>query len=155
MTARSGRIFVGECAARTVGEDASGRPVTEYEFTVIRPVKGVEGPTVSFSVPGAPDGRGYIGLPVFEPGERALLLLYPAGPGGRAIPMGLDQGFFRLVVGRDGRSLAVNGQGNRRLFQDVPPGLLAEHGLDGRSGGPVRLQSLRALIETLVERGRP
>lgn len=155
MAARAERIFVGECARRTVHEDPSGRPVTEYEFSVIRAIRGVEGPTVAFTVPGAPDGRGYVGLPVFTVGERALLLLYPPGAGGRTIPLGLDQGHFRLLLDRDGRIQALNGQGNRGLFRDVPAELLEEHGLTGSAGGPVRLDTLEVLVEALAGRGRP
>jgi hypothetical protein len=154
MATRAERIFVGECTSRTVREDPSGRPVTEYEFSVIRAIKGVAGPTVAFAVPGAPDGRGYLGVPVFEVGERALLLLYPPGAGGRTIPLGLDQGHFRLLLDRDGRIHALNGQGNRGLFRDVPVELLEEHGLAGRAGGPVRLDALEAMVEALAGRGR-
>jgi hypothetical protein len=154
MVARAERIFVGECIGRTVQEDPDGGGAfTEYAFRVIRPLKGVEDSTITFSVAATPDGRGFSGLPVFEPGERTLLLLYPAGPGGKTSPLGLDQGRFHLVRAADGSMRAVNGRGNLRLFKDVSPQELERGGLDEPARGPVRLDDLEQLIRSLAGRG--
>jgi hypothetical protein len=155
MAARADRVFLGQCVERVVLEEPGRRPATRYVFRVLAVLKGVDGPVAEFTVAATPDGRGFAGLPVFEVGERALLLLYPPGSGGRTSPMGLDQGAFRLALARDGSTLAVNGQGNRELFKDVPADLLEEHGLSGRSGGPVGLEALQRLLRGLLARGGP
>ncbi len=154
MTKRAGQIFVGECIERSVHDDGAAGPHTTYVFRVLEPIKGVAAPAVSFTVAATPEGRGFVGLPVFDVGERALLLLYPPGPGGRTSPLGLDQGRFRLVR-RDGTVFAVNGRGNRGLLRDVPEGLLRTHGLAGRTGGPIPSGDLERLLEALVREAGP
>jgi hypothetical protein len=156
MVSRADRIFVGECLERRVHESENGRGVfTEYTFHVLRALKGVRGPTVTFRVASTPDGRGFLDLPVFDLGERTLLLLYPSGAGGKTSPLGLDQGRFRIVQGSDGALRAVNGRGNLGLFRDVSPAALERQRLVRPEGGPVRLGELEALIRSLVASGEP
>lgn len=156
MAGRADRIFVGVCTSRNVHDDnAGGRAYTTYVFRVTEPIKGVAEPTVTFSVAATPDGRGFTGLPVYSVGEHRLLLLYPDGASGRTSPMGLDQGSFRLVHGRDGTMFAVNGRSNQGLFRDIPPGLMEAHGVVDRTGGRVTRAALVRVIESLVDAGRP
>jgi hypothetical protein len=154
MAARAGRIFDGTCTGRVVVEPAGGaRPYTTYTFEVVRAIKGVDGPVVTFSVPGTPDGRGFIGMPVFEIGERAVLLLYPPGPRGHASPMGLDQGLFRVLEAADG-PIAIHAGARGRLLDDVPRDLRAR-ALAPRHDGGMRLETLEAVLLALVAGGRP
>jgi hypothetical protein len=156
MASRAGRIFHGKCIERVVVEPPDGaRPYTTYTFEVGRAFKGGDERVVKFSVSGTPDRRGLAGLPVFEIGERSLLLLYPTGPKGLTSPMGLDQGYFRLLEATDGSRLAVNGRANQRLLRDVPQGLLHDRGLDANRDAPLRLEALEDLLRALAQGGRP
>ena len=155
MATRAEQIFYGECVDRSVTDNPGLRPTTTYVFRVLRPFKGVDQERVTFSVSGAPDGRGFLGMPVYEIRDRRLLMLYPPSASGLTSPMGLDQGSFRVVRGADGEVIAVNGRANRGLFRDVSPSVLESSGLRDRSGGAVRLEVLQALIDELARKERP
>ena len=151
MAVRAGRIFLGRCVDRTVSTDAAtGIEVTTYTFDVTTPIKGISGGRTAFRVPGTPEHPLLDGLAVFEPGETALLVLYPESPAGFSTPMGLDQGRFRLVepVGRGIE--VVNGRANSRLLADVPVELLprrdAAFGREGRLELDVVIDVLRSLV---------
>ena len=156
MASRAGRIFVGRCVDRVMGEDAAtGVAMTTYTFVVTEPIKGVSRGQTTFRVPGTPEQPLFSGLPVFRVGEEALLLLYPESPAGFSVALGLDQGRFRIRPGPDSRRRATNDRGNAGLLRDVPPGLLRAHGLAQDHAGPVALSELEVLLGELVARAGP
>ena len=156
MADRAGRIFVGRCLKRAVGEDAvTGLATTEYTFVVLEPIKGVGRGQTSFRVPGTPERPLLPGLTVFHVGEEALVLLYPESPAGFSTAMGLDQGRFRIRPGPDGARQAINGRGNAGLFRDVPRPLLQAHGLMQDKRGPVDLSALKDLLADLGAQRQP
>ena len=78
-----------------------GRPVTDYEFTIERTLKGsAEGTSLVVRVPGGllENGvrRHFYGAPRFAPGERTLLFLKPWGDGTYAV-LHFLQGAFHLT----------------------------------------------------------
>jgi len=153
LTTRAGRIFVGECvSARALPATTSRNAETEYIFTVITPLKGVQGNAVRVVMPGTPKETGFAGLMPFEPGERALLFLYAPTQGDRCIPMGFDQGRFWLERTKDGVVLAANGRGNDCLLQDVPIDALGERGLTSTMRGPLALDAFETLVRELLRR---
>jgi hypothetical protein len=156
MVARAGRIFVGRCTGRTTSVDEATRlPVAIYTFAVTNPIKGVGRGQTTVRMPGSPDQPFFAGLPSFDVGEEALLILYPESGAGFSTPMGLDQGRFRIVADDDGEAAAVNGNGNDRLFDDVPPGLVAARSLPLKARGPVNLNGLVSLIRVVAAGSRP
>lgn len=92
-----------------------------------------------------PDGSGLAipGLARYAVGERALLFLTAEDPGtARRMPIGLDQGQWRLVAGPGGRTLAIGGD----LGEGPEP--LAEMG----GARAIDYAELRARIEAAVQR---
>jgi hypothetical protein len=95
------------------------------------------------------DAAGYL------KGQDLLLLMNAPTRYGLTSPVGLEQGRFSIQRDRSGRSGAVNGAGNARLFErlDTTPGkanalltpqqasLVAKH-----RAGPLALEDLTALI---------
>ena len=151
MAERAGQIFVGRCARRTVTVDAETRlPVTLYTFTVTDPIKGVSKGPVTFRVPGTPDHPFLDGMAVFEAGEEDLLILYPESQAGFSSAIGLDQGRFRIEMGREGNRRAANGIGNEDLIVDVPEGILQGRSLERRDRGPLDLEDLTAVLRSLM-----
>jgi hypothetical protein len=55
----------------------------------------------------------------YRKGEELLLLLGPVSENGLTSPVGLEQGRFRILRDKNGGALAVNGRGNRGLFDAV------------------------------------
>ncbi len=136
-------------------EPGTSLPSTTYVFAVTEPIKGVgRGPT-TFRLPGTPDRPAIPGLPVFEIGEEALLLLYPESESGFSSAMGLDQGRFRLFRRPDGSARAINGRGNDRILDDVPSSVLTSHDLTKNSHGPLDLQKLLGILRSLAARSGP
>ena len=151
MAGRAGRIFLGRCTAREVGEDPrTGIPTTTYTFVVTEPIKGVaRGPT-TFRVPGTPEQPLIPGLASFEVHEEALLLLYPESPAGYSTAMGLDQGRFRMQRRPDGSVRAVNGRANQRLLADVPSAILQDRGLEQGHRGALGLTDLLEILRAMT-----
>jgi len=151
MVERAGRIFLGQCVERTVSTDAAtGIPVTTYTFRVVTSIKGVSGERTTFRIPGTPEHPFLDGLAVFEPGETALLLLYPESPAGFSTPLGLDQGRFRLIE-REGRGTeVVNGRGNARVLTDVPAELLPKRDPASQREQRLELDVVLDVVRSLV-----
>lgn len=80
------------------------------------------------------DANGY------RKGQDVLLLLVEPSPYGLSSPAGLDQGRFRIARDAAGREVAVNGQGNFRLFE----GLAAEAAKEGAVLSPASLRMVDA-----------
>jgi hypothetical protein len=55
----------------------------------------------------------------YRKGEELLLLLGPVSENGLTSPVGLEQGRFRVLRGKNGEAVAVNGRGNLGLFDAV------------------------------------
>ena len=80
------------------------------------------------------DANGYL------KGQELLLLLVEPSAHGLSSPAGLDQGRFRIQRNAAGREVAVNGQGNFRLFE----GLSAEAAKEGTVLSPASLRLVDA-----------
>ncbi len=156
MADRAGRIFVGRCTSRNVEVDPATRlPVTTYVFAVTDPIKGVgRGPT-SIRLPGTPSQPFLYGLPIFDVGEEALLILYPESGAGFSSPIGLGQGRFRLLRRADGSASALNGRRNERILNDVPDAVLRSRRLARDDRGPLDLERLTGILRDLVAKAGP
>ncbi len=55
----------------------------------------------------------------YRKGQELVLLLGPVSEYGLTSPVGLEQGRFSVVTGKDGKKTAVNGRNNLGLFSDV------------------------------------
>jgi hypothetical protein len=124
MTARAGRIVAGECVAvEVVRDDELGLDVARVTLRVDQSLKGVPDETVTLSMlAGAAQAdprSGVAGIPRFAPGEKLILFLYGESGSGLTSPVGLGQGKFVVVEDKDGREVALNGFGNRMLFQNL------------------------------------
>lgn len=151
MAGRADRVFVGRCVDRTSATDAAlGIAVTTYTFAVTDPIKGVTAGRTSFRVPGTPQRPLLTGLPAFDVGEEALLLLYSPSQAGFSTPLGMDQGFFRITSPAGSPPQAVNGTGNDRLLEDIAEPITRAHGLRHDARGPVDLDRLVRLLRDLA-----
>jgi hypothetical protein len=156
MVGRGGKAFVGRCVERAVAaDDSTGLSVTTYTFLVTEPIIGVVRGRTTFRVVGSPASPLIEGLPVFEPGDEALLFLYPESSSGLTSAIGLDQGNFKIVKDPKGHRRALNARGNERLLSDVPEAVLRTHGLRRKSTGPLELQSLLDTARALASRRGP
>jgi hypothetical protein len=88
-----------------------GRPETQYLLDVHRTLWGDDLPTREVRLPGGvlPDGSGMLvpGLPILQPGERAVLFLTEPGRTGARMPVGLGQGRLSIQAGPGGSKWAV------------------------------------------------
>ncbi len=99
------------------------------------------------------DGAGY------KKGQRMILMLIPVNENGLTSPPGMHQGRFRIQTNADGEEFAVNGNGNATLFRNLSTeasGKVSAAGeftqyLDSGAGGAMPLETLRAMILSLVE----
>ena len=125
MSARADRIFSGRLVALRVERDAElGQTVTRATFQVHRAVKGSVGGRVTITILGdveadAGRGAGVQGLPRFREGEEVVLFLYGDSARGLTSPVGFGQGKFAVTKDKRGRRMAVNGFGNRNLFNGL------------------------------------
>ncbi len=95
----------------------------------------------------------------YRKGDEYLLLMNAPNSEGLTSPVGIEQGRFRIVHGVDGKALAVNGHGNRGLFQttesktrfEAMPKRLAEIATRHQDG-PIAFDDLRAMIRQLCLR---
>lgn len=148
------RIFIGTCSSVKEGQTAEGLPFTEYTFTVLEGFKGQVGETVTFRQVGQLAPRRYNdklaqvfrvpGMPVYRPGQKALLFLHADSRIGLTSPVGLFQGAFLLSTDLAGAEVAVNGADNANLFRGMEslPAAAQQH-----RQGPVKLSLLRTLLK--------
>lgn len=123
MTHKAGRIVVGRCV--TVEEATHptlGIPILRVTLKVERSLKGRDGKTLTFQM-AAPQGAssGVAGAPGFQRGEKVVVFLYPESRSGLTSPVGLGQGKFLRLSGKDGKEIVVNGFGNRSLLHGLSP----------------------------------
>ena len=153
LVARCGACLVGTVIEARGRRAADGLIETAYRIRVDERMVADSGgaPGGAFEtvvLPGGvlPDGSGLAipGLARFEVGERALLFLTEADAvTGRRMPVGLDQGQWRLVAGPDGRTLALGG---------APAG--TDEPLAALGGArAIEYAELRARIEAALQRG--
>jgi|688.fasta_scaffold00952_26 hypothetical protein len=80
---------------------------TEIRMRVLRRHQGRGGVSETFRIPGGilPDGSGLLipGMPRFTEGEELLLFLSAESQRGLRVPVGLDQGAWRIVRDAQGR----------------------------------------------------
>ncbi len=96
---KSRLIVQAVCSGYRCYRDDTQRIVTRYTFSILETLKGTERATLSFVQPGGVyQGIATVipGLSSHAPGQESVLFL---GPGGAyRLPVGLDQGVFRVVV---------------------------------------------------------
>jgi hypothetical protein len=159
MTERAARIVTGRCTeVRTVADPVLGVELTEITLEVERSLKGEPAPRITFRTLGAasvdePPLRGVVGMPRFRPGEKVILFLYAESRSGLTSPVGLGQGKFLVVKDKQGREVALNGAGNRVLFDRLSPQALSRVGnlaedLRGREG--ISPEALIGIVESLL-----
>lgn len=99
----------------------------------------------------------------YRKGDEYLLLLNPVSPFGLTSPAGMEQGRFRVLRRRPGKTLAVNGARNAGLFRGVPEAaarkqirLSARAAVLAQEGpaGPVALDDLEQVIRSFVQGAR-
>jgi hypothetical protein len=93
-------------------------------FEVERGVKGEARGRVTIKVLGdqsAKDERspGIDGAPRYAEGEEVILFLYGESRHGLTSPVGFAQGKFSVVRDKQGQRRALNGLGNRHLFEGL------------------------------------
>ncbi len=98
LTANAERIVVGVCS-QAQSQWVRGQIYTRYVFSVSQAIKGPAISQLELHLPG-----GYlqgtvtriIGMPIFAPGDEAVLFLTAANALGHAWPVGLAQGHFAI-----------------------------------------------------------
>ena len=110
LVAAAGTVFAGSVEAVEF-DRIHGMPVTRVTFRVGDGLRGTSGEVLTLTFPGGmqPNGLPYriSGLVPFRPGERLVLLAYPASPIGLTSPVGLYQGRFDLREGPAGLQSVV------------------------------------------------
>ncbi|MGH8251793.1 MAG: hypothetical protein ACREVI_14050 [Steroidobacteraceae bacterium] len=99
----------------------------------------------------------------YQKGQELLLLMIAPSRYGLSSPAGMNQGSFRIYRDHAGKDVAVNGNGNARLFDGIPEqvvktgvplspksaSLVAKH-----RKGPIAANDLLGLIRELVQRSQ-
>lgn len=157
LSARAGMIFSGRCTGvENRWDDRLRTNVSTVTFQVERWIKGRRaGPAIIRTVGEAANSNASHDGPVpeFQPGEEVILFLYKESLSGMTSPVGLGQGKFVVFADKNGRRLAMNGQGNSFLFRGLSPNAerkleTARHGW--RGGGEVEAEALLGMAEALV-----
>jgi hypothetical protein len=95
----------------------------------------------------------------YRKGQDLLLLLIEPSAYGLSSPAGLDQGRFRIERDASGREVAVNGQGNYRLFSGLTTDAAKEGAtlssasmrlVESHGSGPIAVAELTRLIRELA-----
>ncbi len=94
----------------------------------------------------------------YRKGDDVLLMMIAPSARGLSSPAGLQQGRFRILRDKTGREIAVNGQGNFKLFEGMDTEM-AKKGItlspkysslvSKHRGGPVAAEDLMGLIREL------
>jgi hypothetical protein len=128
---------------------ADGVIETVYRLRVDERLIGSGSDIETFSLPGGvlEDGSGMVipGLGSMGVGEEVLLFLTGSDQRtGRRMPVGLEQGRYKIVSGPDGRRLAIGG-GARSEFEGDAPAVMGHARV-------LEFQELRARIEACLQR---
>ena len=106
LVANAELVFAGKVQSVRAVEHPGGRIDTEYVFSVERTFWGEEESERVLRLPGGilDDGRGMIvpGITHFSFAEEVLLAVSAADPDGMRMPVGLDQGSYRLRIEPNG-----------------------------------------------------
>lgn len=113
MSHKAGKIFHGRCIGVDIIKDENGLVSTLVTYEVLRGVKGVATPTVTFKIFGVAtkDVEGsaqstLVGVGDFSPGREDVLFLYQESPWGFTAPIGLWQGEFPVMQTDEGPRLS-------------------------------------------------
>ncbi len=112
LTANAERIVVGVCR-QAQPQWVRGQIYTRYEFSVSQTIKGPATTQLELHLPGGHLQGAVsriVGMPIFAPGDEAVLFLTAANALGHSWPVGLAQGRFAIE-----RSAA----NKPRVFQDL------------------------------------
>jgi hypothetical protein len=92
----------------------------------------------------------------YRKGQELVLFLNPTTPKGLTSPVGLEQGRFQVMRGRDGRIQVVNGRGNSGLLRGAEPRLRAGQAASrttaialSHGGGPLDLEDFRSMVSAI------
>ena len=150
LTANAERIVVGICREATP-QLVNGQIYTRYLFAIDESIKGQNDARLELHLPGG-HFQGVFnhiaGMPVFSPGEEAVLFLTRANELGHAWPVGLAQGRFAIV--RSDSSAA-------RVFQELHGLSLYENSAAAKKTRAVEtiqgmpLESFLARIRTIAQ----
>lgn len=133
MARRADKIFVGTCLKVEREVNAQGIPVLTVTFAVSEGLKGAVGNTVTFQQldptpqqPANPRVRSMwsaaalAGVPMYSPGEEALLFLARAGKLGLTAPIGLFQGKLPVTTTPAGKKRITNSALKKTQLTAVP-----------------------------------
>ena len=98
LTANAERVVVGVCS-QAEPQWVRGQIYTRYVFSVSQAIKGPATSQLELYLPGGHLQGAVtriIGMPVFAPGDEAVLFLTAANALGHAWPVGLAQGHFAI-----------------------------------------------------------
>ena len=98
LTANAERIVVGVCS-QAQAQWVRGQIYTRYVFSVSQAVKGPAISQLELHLPGGHLQGAFthiVGMPVFAPGDEAVLFLTEANASGHPWPVGLAQGHFAI-----------------------------------------------------------
>ena len=158
MADRADRVLHARCVRVRAGVDPSlGQVVTRVTLAPLGRAKGdVRGPLtirlLGDRSEGAHPGEAVEGVPLFTEGEEVVLFLYPDSAAGLTSPVGFGQGKFSVVRDKAGRSVAVNGFGNRGMLDRLTPAgqrRLGARAEAWRGHGGISPQALMELVRSL------
>jgi microcompartment protein CcmK/EutM len=108
LVAKSQAIVQGSVVSTKTYRSSDGKLIlTSYTIQVSESLKGSPGKTVTLTTVGGRIGNTVLqvsGMPVFQPGENAVLFLEQAGP--YTTVVGLNQGKFTVANGKISNSVA-------------------------------------------------
>jgi hypothetical protein len=160
LTAQAATIVRGHVVSARLAPDPQLKNLTTVVVAVrVQEVlKGQSGPLFTFrqfvwDLHSKYDAGGY------RKGQEVLLLMNAPSQYGLSSPAGMEQGRFLIQPERDGRRIAVNGQGNAGLFRNLSA-LASQKGvtLSRRAAtlvaqhraGPVRVEDLEEIVKTFA-----
>ena len=133
LSTRAERIVVGVCS-QAQSQWVRGQIYTRYVFSVSQAVKGPAISQLELHLPGGHVQGAVtriVGMPVFAPGDEAVLFLTAANALGHPWPVGLGQGHFAIKRGPanrphvfqalDGLALHADPQGAPKKAQPDEP----------------------------------
>ena len=150
LVTRSQKIFHGLCRDVHSYLDSRQRIVTRYTFTVVETLKGEHESWFSFVQPGG-EYRGVTtlipGLSSHRVGDEVILFLGPTGTTSElCLPVGLNQGLYRIVVDRRSGSYWV-----RRSLSGLHTLRLPHAKQQGHFPDHARLDHFKQVLRAKVE----
>ncbi|HIG54414.1 MAG TPA: hypothetical protein EYQ18_10620 [Candidatus Handelsmanbacteria bacterium] len=150
LASNAERIVVGICTAATP-QLLDGQIYTRYLFDLDQSIKGPRDSQLELHLPGG-HFQGVFnrlaGMPIFRPGEEAVLFLTASNEFGHAWPVGLAQGHF-AIVRSDSSTARVFQELDGLSLYDGPAAAKRTHSIDPVQGMP--LDSFLSQIRTLAQ----